>query len=138
MAMDNDVIEVSGKCVCGGVRFTAKAEPRIFACHCKMCQEWAAGPYMSVRVHDLEMKDTDGALARFRSSEWAGRYFCGLCGTLLAWSKKDSPRDFINHALIAQSKDFPFATEVCVESAHPSYAFDGERERLTSKECGFE
>lgn len=75
----------SGGCLCGAVRFTARVEPGVQACHCTQCQRWTGGgPLLSVRVHDLELTGTE-AIQAFRASEWGERAFCGTCGATLYW-----------------------------------------------------
>jgi len=81
----------SGQCLCGAVRFTARVEPGVCACHCTQCQRWTGGgPLFSVRVHDLELSGTE-AIRSYRASAWGERAFCGTCGTTLYWRMQGRP-----------------------------------------------
>lgn len=76
--------EISGRCLCGAVTFSAVAAKReVDVCHCNMCRRWAAGPYIGL-PHDGEVAFTgDDSLGLYKSSEWAERGFCRVCGSSL-------------------------------------------------------
>ena len=41
---------LQGQCLCGAVRFTFQQErPGVDACHCRMCQQWAGAPLLTLR-----------------------------------------------------------------------------------------
>lgn len=126
---------LSGGCLCGAVRYTAvAAKPEMDVCHCRMCQRWSGGVFMSVPAGDLAVED-ETQLGSYDSSDWAKRQFCRNCGTSLFWRLRDNDA----HVAVAfQSLDdtssFTFVEEIFIDEKPPLYAFAGERPRLTGKE----
>ncbi len=79
--------EVSGHCLCGAVRFTARL-PSLFCahCHCSMCRRnHGAGfvTWFAVPREALSVRSGSEDLVRFMSSEHGSRSFCKRCGTSL-------------------------------------------------------
>jgi hypothetical protein len=73
----------TGGCLCGAVRFSATVTQADFAvCHCDMCRRWGSGPFFALSAKDVAFEDP-GAVRRHRSSPWAERGFCGVCGSSL-------------------------------------------------------
>ena len=75
----------TGGCMCGAIRYEAKAEPlRAVTCHCGMCRR-ASGAACLTFVHFP--KDafawTKAEPTRHRSSAEAERGFCPICGSTL-------------------------------------------------------
>ena len=92
MPNSNAVKNVSGHCLCGGVRYEASAVRRqLVHCHCEMCRRAVGGVWQATQAlrGDLTIED-DGCLAWYRSSEKARRGFCGRCGASLFF---DGPGD---------------------------------------------
>ncbi len=74
-----------GGCLCGTVRFSARVEPEVQACHCIQCQRWTGGgPLLVVQAQELNLTGTE-AIRTYRASEWGERAFCGTCGSTLYW-----------------------------------------------------
>jgi len=75
---------LTGGCLCGAVRFTAApAKREVGACHCSMCRKWSAGPFLAIDCSGSFKIDDPSNLGLYRSSEWAERGFCKVCGTPL-------------------------------------------------------
>lgn len=75
--------EVTGGCLCGGIRFRGTPEGEAARCHCEQCRRWAGDAWTSVRITGHEVNgDT---LRWYRSSAAAERGFCGQCGASLFW-----------------------------------------------------
>ena len=98
----SETIQASGSCLCGATKFTASAaKVHIGACHCKMCRQWAGGPYMAVECGtDVEFESED-SLAVYQSSKWAERGFCKQCGSHLFYRFKSNN----NHMMAAGTFD---------------------------------
>ncbi len=82
---DNATGPASGHCLCGGVRYRAKALRRkVVACHCEMCRRWTGGLWRATAAlrDEIEIED-DGCLAWYGSSGEARRGFCRTCGSSL-------------------------------------------------------
>jgi hypothetical protein len=80
-----DAVTFEGGCLCGAVRYRAAAAPmRAVVCHCSMCRRHSGAPAL-VFVHFPAASFTRvrGAPARYRSSKYAERGFCSICGSTL-------------------------------------------------------
>jgi hypothetical protein len=84
------VIAHEGRCLCGALRYEARAEPlRVTICHCRFCQRATGSAYMVepiFRCDDLAV--TQGKPSTFDlRSEGSGKivhiHFCSTCGTKL-------------------------------------------------------
>lgn len=101
----------SGGCLCGAVRYEAKAPLRaVVACHCLQCRK-TSGHFAAMTSVPLERfaLTRDDGLAWFRSSEKAERGFCRLCGSNLFWKPAGEGRISIT----AGTLDGP--TGLCIE-----------------------
>jgi hypothetical protein len=86
-----EIIQYSGGCQCGAVRFRVRGELRDASiCHCRMCQK-AFGSYFAalVSVRTAEFVWTRGAPGYFASSNLVRRGFCSACGTPLSYEAPD-------------------------------------------------
>lgn len=75
----------TGKCLCGGVRFSVAGplEP-IQICHCLQCRQAQGGPFASnlpVTREQFEMQAGDDLLQIYESSPGKERVFCRRCGS---------------------------------------------------------
>lgn len=122
-----------GHCLCGAIQFTAIIEKRgMDACHCEMCRRWGGGPAMAVEATSLEFTGTEPA--SYRSSEWAERLFCPVCGTGLAWRLADGGFISVPAFLFDPPLDFPLETEIYVDEQPACDRFAGTRMRMTGAE----
>ncbi len=124
----------SGQCMCGAVRYEAEdVEPEVGVCHCIMCQRWAGGPFITTSAEKVTFQGEEH-LTRYRSSDWAERGFCKICGSNLFYRllKLDS------HELCIGSFDdkqgFSLKSEIFVDRKPGAYAFAGDHERMTEAE----
>ena len=81
---------LTGRCLCGGVTYSADAEPVIQAvCHCADCQRQTGNPFsVIVGVPRAAFEVEGGTLASFTTigSDHGGdteRHFCSACGSPL-------------------------------------------------------
>lgn len=85
--------ELTGGCLCGALRYTAAATPSTIGyCHCRLCQRSTGAPvlvFASVPFDSLTLNK--GRPARYASSANGERWFCGQCGTQIAYCDKDNP-----------------------------------------------
>lgn len=129
-----------GGCLCGAVRYRLEAPAtRYGACHCGMCRRWTGSVEMGVEVLPGGATFEDEThLAVYRSSDWAERGFCDICGSSLFWRLTvDGPM----HGLLSLSvgsldgmEGLAFDTEVYVDQKPASHAFAGDRKRMTEAE----
>jgi hypothetical protein len=83
--------EVTGGCMCGKVRYTARIEnDDAYLCHCRMCQR--ASGNVSLAMKNVKKADVawEREPDRYRSSPIAQRGFCSNCGTSLTFEFPDS------------------------------------------------
>ena len=77
--------QVTGGCLCGAVRYETRAAPHsVIYCHCASCRRATGQPLVAggyFRVDQIVF--TAGTAQRYRSSPYADRGFCALCGTSL-------------------------------------------------------
>lgn len=83
---------LEGRCLCGAVTVRlSRVKPGVEACHCHMCQRWGGGPFFS--LHGVKREDFtlegEGAVHRYRTSQWAERASCAGCGSNL-WYRFDA------------------------------------------------
>ena len=86
---------VSGSCLCGGVRFSARL-PSLFCahCHCTMCRRAHGAGYVTwfaVSRNALSFVLGEELLVRFAASDHGTRTFCGRCGSTLFFETRHRP-----------------------------------------------
>ncbi|MBI1385039.1 MAG: GFA family protein [Rhizobiales bacterium] len=124
--------ELTGKCLCGAVRFTfAPAEPHFDACHCGMCRRWGGGPALTVRA--LAAPAVEGAdnVATYKSSEWAERHFCRTCGSHLFSVAPAFDYYGVSYGAIDDVSGLAFTMEIFIDRKPDAYAFANETRKLT-------
>jgi hypothetical protein len=80
---------VTGGCLCGGVRYTLKDEPaRRGVCHCRDCQRFTGSAFMPLMFFPKASVDLKGELKSFTTEGSSGhkvhRHFCSNCGSSVA------------------------------------------------------
>lgn len=127
--------KLEGKCLCGAVRVRMTPPDRhVEACHCSMCRRWGGGAFLSLKL--VTDPDIEGAehVVRYASSDWAGRGFCGRCGTHLYYFYKPRAGYSFAAGLFEGADGFDLAEEIFIDEKPGYYKFAGERERLTGAE----
>jgi hypothetical protein len=79
--------EQRGGCLCGAVRYTVRGPLRpVVNCHCGQCRRFHGhfGAYTAAALADLSIED-EASLGWYRSSDFARRGFCRVCGSSLFW-----------------------------------------------------
>lgn len=127
--------QVTGRCLCGAVKFKARAEKReVGACHCEMCRRWTAGPLLTLTgVVELKFEGEDN-IGIYRSSDWGERGFCRQCGSALFWRMQDGTHTEISAGALDSSDGLTFATEVFIDQKPAYYEFANATEKMTGAE----
>ena len=126
--------KVTGRCLCGAVRYSAKALGRgLNACHCGMCQRWSGGIFLNATITDLEFEDEDH-LRFFASSDSAERGFCSTCGSSLLWRSSDGETLVVSSGTLDDQSRFALTSEIYIEDKPPGYDLSGDHPRLTEAE----
>ncbi|MDJ1008551.1 MAG: GFA family protein [Paracoccaceae bacterium] len=125
---------IEGHCLCGAVRIVVDGDhdPRPGACHCGMCQRWSGGIFICCAAEPGSVTVT-GEVARYRSSRFAERAFCPVCGSHL-WMR-DTDRDDATYdlmpGLFEALRTEPLRSEIYTDCA-PAYApLTGDHRRKT-------
>ena len=81
----SDTHTFSGGCLCGAVRYRASAAPlRGVICHCEQCRRHSGAPCLAFVHFPASAFQWLGAADWYRSSQYAERGFCRVCGSTLA------------------------------------------------------
>jgi hypothetical protein len=77
----------TGRCFCGAVRFETRGEPRFISnCHCESCRRASSAPSVTwAGFADAQVTLEGESLRHFASSPGVRRYFCGTCGSPIAF-----------------------------------------------------
>ena len=127
--------QLSGKCLCGAVTFTASAnKSNICVCHCGMCRRWSSGPFMEVTCENVKFSGENN-INRFRSSEWAERAFCSRCGSNLFYQIVDSNEYQISVGLLDDQADLTMSLQVFIDSKPAHYSFANKTKTMTQEEA---
>jgi hypothetical protein len=88
-------MRVTGGCLCGAVRFEVVGEPSHETfCHCTICRRSSgASPVAWVTFPADGLRYTSGAPNTFRPSDHGHRFFCGACGSPLAFRSDRFPEE---------------------------------------------
>jgi hypothetical protein len=131
---------LTGGCLCGAARYTLTERPEGYgACHCGMCRRWTGGIELGVMVRPGGITWERGdSLRTYRSSDWAERGFCDICGSSLFW-RLTAPGPMqgmmsVSAGSLDSLEGLELTTEVYIDYKPAGYAFDGERTRLTEAE----
>lgn len=93
MANGIDQTTTQGGCLCGAVRFEARAEPLWIAhCHCHSCRRntgSAVATFIGYQMDDVQW--TAGDRAFYESSPGVKRGFCATCGTPMSYEGDRAP-----------------------------------------------
>jgi hypothetical protein len=126
--------EMSGACLCGAVRFTAKnVETDCHACHCGMCRRWSGGPFLGASVGSIRF-DGDENITRYNSSEWAERGSCRKCGSNLFYRVKAEDRYVLCVGAFDDPAPFRLVGEIYIDRKPAGYAFAGDLPQQTEAE----
>ena len=128
-------IKASGGCLCGATRFTAHTtQVHMGACHCKMCRQWASGPYLAVECgSDVVFENTD-KLAVYESSAWAERGFCKQCGSHLFYRFKDTNNHMMAAGTFDDESAFILDHQVFIDNKPHYYSFAEKTHNMTEAE----
>lgn len=82
-----------GRCYCGKLRFEVTSEPlETVVCHCPDCRRAIGAQSVAwISVPKTSFNITDGQLKSFSLRAGIERFFCGDCGTSIAWESSEYP-----------------------------------------------
>ena len=132
--MSGQGVHTQGQCLCGALKFkVALKDDHVHACHCTMCRQWSASPFMGISVVGGLQFEDDAALGRYSASEWGERLFCKNCGSSLAWQTKDQKLVSVSAGAI-DIDSAQLTEQYFIDSKPEFYAFAGNSKTLTGEE----
>ncbi len=140
MTTDATSAALTGRCLCGAVTVTVAGahDPRIGACHCRMCQRWSGGLFLCFNAQ-AEAVTIAGEVRSFRSSPFAERGFCSVCGSHLWFRDLAEDGAYSSNielmpGLFDAARDWPLRSEIYTDRAMASVRLAGDHERATRAE----
>lgn len=132
---------LAGRCLCGAVTVTVRGDhdPRVGACHCRMCQRWSGGLFLCFSAPAASVT-VEGPAAEFQSSPFARRGFCPRCGSHLWFRDQNEagePKDAgyeLMPGLFDEAHDWPMRSEIYTDRAMASVRLQGDHPRKTRAE----
>ncbi|HXR50649.1 MAG TPA: GFA family protein [Steroidobacteraceae bacterium] len=125
---------MQGRCLCGAVTITTPENVAMNACHCGMCRRWGSSPYMSIHAGpDISISGAD-EIGTFRSSDWAERAFCRICGTHLYYRLIPTNDHELSIGLFQPEPEFQFTEQIFIDRKPRWYEFANVTNNLTEAE----
>ncbi len=132
---------LTGKCLCGAVRFSLPGDlPELEACHCADCRSWTGGgPFLGhiVRKEDVAFVGEEN-ITVYRSSEWAERGFCKICGTNLFYRMAgiaQSAHVSLCRGAFDDPDDALVASHMFVDQIPSFYSIPGDAKAMTQADA---
>jgi hypothetical protein len=130
-----DTFSGEGSCLCGAVRIQVGTEhTKVGACHCNMCRKWCGSPLMVLNVGADYRFEGEEHIKVFKSSDWAERGFCSLCGSHLFYRLIQSGAAYVCPGLFADQNHFSFTEQVFIDEKPGFYDFANETHNMTGPE----
>jgi hypothetical protein len=126
----------TGQCLCGACRFEATPDSNEAAvCHCSMCRKWTGGINIAVGCHDAVWNE-GAPLNAYRSSDWAERVSCAVCGSNLYWRSLAAAAGDIVISLNAfdHPEVFRVTRQIFIDEKPAAYALAGSMDTMTAAE----
>ena len=126
--------KLTGRCLCGAVTYTAEGVPHeVGACHCNMCQHWSGGPAIAAAVKSVAFEGEDN-MSRFRSSDWAERGFCKICGSNIFYRIVATDQYYLTTGTFDDPSGFTLASQIFTDEKPAYYDFANETRMMTGAE----
>ena len=122
----NALVQGSGGCLCGAVRFEVTAPLRdVMLCHCAMCRRTHGhvAAYSAVPKPHLRMVESRG-LKWYASSDIARRGFCSECGGSVFWESFSAAHISIAAGMLDAPTGLTTNLQIYVSSAGDYYDID--------------
>lgn len=122
---------LTGGCLCGSVRYTVVAPPRVHVCHCKMCRRWSGGPSLALANAESLTIEGEANLAVYASSAWGERCFCRVCGSNLLWRSPKLGMTSVMAGSLDDESALTITSQIYVDSKPPYYDFANQTSMKT-------
>ena len=120
---------MKGACLCGAITVTTADHHQISLCHCSICRHWGSGPMFALHC-GVDVQFEGASPARYRSSSWAERGFCAICGTHLFYHLPDSGQ-YILSAGLFEAEALMLTSQIFIDEKPAYYTLANRTEELT-------
>jgi len=121
---------MKGNCLCGAIEVTATDNRDIDICHCATCRRWGGGPLFAVHGGDGVTFGGSQSPSVYRSSDWAERGFCAICGTHLFYHLLPTGDYMLSAGLFGEAVDFRLSSQVFFDDKPDFYQFANDTPTL--------
>ena len=130
-----DDSKMTGHCLCGAVKITVIGDHRdVGICHCRMCRRWGSAPTMALDVGpDIEIEGKENVTS-YRSSDWAERAFCKICGSNLYYRIVEADSHHLCAGILDGQDSLDLKTQIFIDEKPPYYDFANQTQNLTGPE----
>lgn len=126
---------ISGRCLCGAVKFKAPAAKReVDICHCSMCRRWSAGPYIGLGYDGALAFEGADNIGVYRSSEWAERAFCRVCGSSLYYHLLGTDHYSLSANALDDQSGLVLTLQIFIDEKPAYYDFANDTPKRTGAE----
>lgn len=125
----------SGQCICGAVRFEAETGTTFNICHCKMCQRWSAGVFMAVPTETFRVTLGADDLAKVRTSDWAARAFCRMCGSNIYYKADAMASPAVTLGSLNDTEGLMPGMQYYIDKKPTGFSIAEATETMTEAEC---
>ncbi|MEO0822577.1 MAG: GFA family protein [Pseudomonadota bacterium] len=126
-----------GQCLCGAVQITLPAPLATSdACHCSMCRKLTSGgPLFALHCAGGAKPAVSGEehVTVYRSSDWAERAFCSICGTPLWYRFIEDDFHSISAGLF-DGNALTLEKQIFIEEKPALYDLANDTPKLTGEE----
>lgn len=120
---------MEGRCLCGAVRIAvARREGGVSACHCALCRRWTGAAQWGFAA-PADAVTVTGEVATYRSSSFAERAFCPICGNHL-WLRDDGGPYELVPGLFEDAAGIGLDREVYADRAFACVRLAGDHPRI--------
>ncbi|WP_439541776.1 GFA family protein [Hyphomicrobium sp.] len=134
MAKEGDAALV-GRCLCGAVSFSVTAKREVDVCHCSMCRRWSAGPFIGFGYDgDVRFEGAEH-IGVYRSSEWAERAFCKICGSSLYYHLLGTQHYSFAAGLLDPREEMVLTQEIFIDEKPAYYDLANDVPKLTGQQA---
>lgn len=124
---------MKGHCLCGGIEVSTGEFRGVELCHCSTCRRWSGGPHFAVRCGKA-LHVSGLTPATYRSSEWAERGFCPICGTHLFYHLLSTDEYMVSAGLF-QTETFQLVNQIFIDEKPDFYELKNETPALTGQQA---
>jgi hypothetical protein len=127
---------ISGRCLCGAVSFKADVARReTDICHCSMCRRWSGGLCIGLS-HDgaVAFEGTEN-IGVYKSSEWAERAFCKLCGSSLYYHLLGTDHYSFSAGALDDQSGLVLTKQIFIDEKPTYYDLANDTPKLTGAEA---